>query len=97
MINHILQIIVYFKIIVYFWALWLIIYDYFKKSDNALLSWLIIYDFFSKYNRTGVFDQSKIGKEHASNFQNNICILNFRKYRSRKKFRFGGVKIGKIK
>ena len=25
------------------------------------------------------------------------CMLNFRKYRSRKKFRFGGVKIGKIK
>ena len=25
-----------------------------------------------------------------------ICILNFRKYRSRKKFRFGGVKIDKI-
>ena len=24
------------------------------------------------------------------------CILNFRKYRSRKKFRFGGVKIDKI-
>ena len=25
------------------------------------------------------------------------CILNFRKYRSTKKFRFSGVKIGKIK
>ena len=25
------------------------------------------------------------------------CMLNFRKYRSRKKFRFGGVKNGKIK
>ena len=24
------------------------------------------------------------------------CILNFRKYRSRKKFRFGGVKLDKI-
>ena len=51
---------------------------------NALLFWLIIYDFFSKYNRTGVFDQSKIGNEHAANFQNK-CILNFRKYKSRKK------------
>ena len=81
----------------YFWALWLIIYDFFEKSDNALLSCLIIYGFFSKYNRTGVSDQSKIGNEHAANFQNNIYILNFRKYRSRKKFRIGGVKIGKIK
>ena len=25
------------------------------------------------------------------------CMLNFRKYKSRKKFRFGGVKIGKLK
>ena len=66
---------------------------------NALLFWLIIYDFFSKHNRTGVFDQSKIGNEHAANVQmfKTKCILNFRKYRSGKKDRFGGVKIGKIK
>ena len=25
------------------------------------------------------------------------CVLNFRKYRNRKKFRFGGVTIDKIK
>ena len=41
---------------------------------NALLCSLIIYDFFSKYNRTGVFDQSKIGNEHAANFQNKMYI-----------------------
>ena len=46
----------------------------FKKSDNALLFWLIIYDFFSKYNRTGVFDQSKIENEHVANFQNKMYI-----------------------
>ena len=57
----------------------------FKKSDNALLFWLIAYDFFfSKYNRTGVFKQSEIGNEHAAILQNK-CILNFRKYKSRKK------------
>ena len=44
----------------------------FKKSDKALLFWLIIYDFFSKYNRTDVFNQSKIGNEHAANFQNKM-------------------------
>ena len=44
----------------------------FKKSSNALLSWLIICDFSSKYNRTGVFNQSKIGNKHAGNFQNKI-------------------------
>ena len=62
----------------------------FKKLHNALLFWLIIYDFFSKYNRTCVFDQLKIGNEHAANFQNKTYV-------SEKKFRFGGVKIGKIK
>ena len=46
----------------------------FKKSDNVLFPWLIIYDFCSKYNRTGVFDQSKIGNEHAANFQNKMYI-----------------------
>ena len=46
----------------------------FKTSDNALLIWLIIYDFFSKYNRTGIFGQSKIGHEHAANFENKIYI-----------------------
>ena len=47
----------------------------FKKSDNALLFWLIAYDFFfSKYNRTGVFKQSEIGNEHATNFQSKMYI-----------------------
>ena len=50
----------------------------FKKSDKALLFWLIICDFFSKYNRTGVFNQSEIGNEHATNFQNKMYI-NFHK------------------
>ena len=51
----------------------------------------------SKYNRTGVFDQSKIGNEHAENFQNKMYLVNFRKYRSRKKFWIGRVKIAKSK
>ena len=46
----------------------------FKKSQNALLFWLIIYEFFSKYNRTSVFDLSKIGNEHAASFQNKMYI-----------------------
>ena len=46
----------------------------FKKSDNALLLWLIILDFFSIYNGIDVFDQSKIGNEHAANFQNTMFI-----------------------
>ena len=69
----------------------------FKKSDNALLFWLIICGFLSKYNRTGIFDQSKIGNEHAENFQNKMYLVNFRKYRSRKKFWIGRVKIAKSK
>ena len=44
----------------------------FKKTDNALLFWLTICDFFSKYNSTGVFNQSQMGNEHASDFQNKI-------------------------
>ena len=66
MTNHT----IYFKKLDDFWTLWLI-YMIFK---NALLYWLIIYDFFSKYNRTGVFDQSKIGNEHAANFQSKMYI-----------------------
>ena len=66
MTNHTM----YFKKPEDFWSLWLI-YMIFK---NALLFWLIIYDFFSKYNRTAVFDQSKIGDEHAANFQNKMYI-----------------------
>ena len=69
----------------------------FKKSDNALLFWLIIYDFFSKYDRTGVFDQSKIGNEHAANFQNKMYIKFQKNKEVKKKFRFGGVKIDEIK
>ena len=44
----------------------------FKTSDNVLLFWLIICDFFSKYNTTGAFNQSEIGNEHATNFQNKM-------------------------
>ena len=66
MTNHTM----YFKKPDDFWTLWLI-YMIFK---NALLYWLIIYDFFSKYNRAGVFDKSKIGNEHAANFQNKMYI-----------------------
>ena len=69
----------------------------FKKSDNALLFWLIIYDFFSKYNRTGVFNQSEIGNEHAANFQNKMYIKFQKNKEVQKKFRFGGVKIDEIK
>ena len=43
-----------------------------KKLGNALLFWLIICDFFSKYNKTGVFNQSEIGNEHATNVQNKM-------------------------
>ena len=60
----------------------------FKNSNNALLFRLIIYDFFSKYNRTGIFNQSEIGNEHA--VKQNV-------YQISEKFRFGRVKIGKIK
>ena len=43
----------------------------FKKSRNALL---FMYDIFSKYNRTGVFNQSDIGNEHAAIFLNKMYI-----------------------
>ena len=56
----------------------------FKKSINALLFWLIIYDFFSKYNRTGVFNQSGIGTEHAANFQSKM-YNKFQKIQKQKK------------
>ena len=69
----------------------------FKKSDNALLFWLIIYDFFWKYIRTGVFNQSEIGNEHAGNFQNKMYIKFQKNKEVQKKFRFGGVKIDEIK
>ena len=29
--------------------------------------------FFFKYNKTGVFNQSEIGNEHASTFQKRMC------------------------
>ena len=69
----------------------------FKKSDNALLFWLIIYDLFWKYCRTGVFNQSEIGNEHAANFQNKMYIKFQKNKEVQKKFRFGGVKIDEIK
>ena len=57
--------------------------NFFLEGESPTL---IMYEFFSKYNRTGVLKQVFKTK----------CILKFRKYRSRKKVRFGGVKIGKI-
>ena len=30
--------------------------------------------FFSRYNRTGAFNQSEIGNEHAANFQSKMYI-----------------------
>ena len=62
--------------------------------DHALLCRLIICDFFRKYNGTGVFNQSEITSEHATNFKKKIELYD-RKYRTRKKIRFGGVKIAK--
>ena len=47
-------------------------YLIYKNSDNALFLWLVICDFFWKYNRTGIFNQSEIGNEHATNFQNKM-------------------------
>ena len=55
-----------------FWALGES-YMIFKK--NALHFWLIMFDFFLKYNRTGVFNQSKIGNEDAAKFQNKMHSL----------------------
>ena len=69
----------------------------FKKSDNDILFWFIIYNFFSKYNRSGVFNQSEIGNEHAPNFQNKMSVKFQKKIEVEIKFRFGGVKINKIK
>ena len=70
-------------------------YDYpymiFKKLGNVLLFSLIIYPFFSKYYRTGVFNKSEIGNEHATNFQNKMYV-KFQKIEKQKKFRFGGLK-----
>ena len=57
----------------------------FKKADNALLFWITICDLFWKYNTTGVFNQ----------VQDKIYMVNFRKYRTRKKIRFGWVKMSK--
>ena len=91
MTNHI----VYFKKSDDFWAFWLI-YVIFKKSDNAQFFWLIIYDFFSKYNRKDVLNNQKLGMNMPQFFKTKY-ILNFRKHKVEKKFRFGGVKIGKIK
>ena len=61
----------------------------FKNPDNAVLFWLIICDFFSKYHRTGVFNQSEIGYEHAPNF------LFSENKKVEKKFRFGRVTMAK--
>ena len=43
----------------------------FKNSDNALLP-INHMQFFSNYNRTGAFNQSKIGNENTANFQNKL-------------------------
>ena len=53
-------------------------------------------DFFSKYNRTGVFNHSEIGNEHAANFQNKM-YSKIEKIYKKKKFRLARSKSGKIK
>ena len=66
-----------------------------KNSDNILLFALIICDFFSQYNRTGVFNQSKIGNEHAANSQNKMHSKFQKIWKYKRKFRFRGVKMEK--
>ena len=53
-------------------------YKIFKKLDNTLLFWLIKCDFFSEYNRAGVFNQSEIRNEQATNFR-NVMYCKFQK------------------
>ena len=60
----------------------------FKKSDNALLFWLIICDFFPKYKEQ-VFLTIQNWEMNMPQIFNTKFILNFRKYKSRKKFKFG--------
>ena len=55
----------------------------YKKVGQCSTFLIIIYEFFSRYNRTGAFNQSETGNEHAANFQSKI--LNSIKYRRRKK------------
>ena len=67
----------------------------FKNSDNALLP-INHMQFFSNYNRTGAFNQSKIGNENVANFQNKLYSKFQKIQKQKKKFRFGGVKIAKL-
>ena len=54
-------------------------------SDYYMITYdlKIIYDFFSKYNRAGVFNQSKLEMNMPKIFKTKYK-LNFRKYGSRK-------------
>ena len=63
--------------------------------DHALLCRLIICDFFRKYNGTGVFNQSEITSEHATNFKKEIQITE--NIELEKKIRFWWSKNSKIK
>ena len=63
--------------------------------DHALLCRLIICDFFRKYNGTGVFNQSEITSEHATNFKKKMQITE--NIELEKKIRFGWSKNSKIK
>ena len=67
----------------------------FKMLDHALLCRLIICDFFRKYNGTGVFNQSEITSEHATNFKKEIQITE--NIELEKKIRFWWSKNSKIK
>ena len=67
----------------------------FKMLDQALLCRLIICDFFRKYNGTGVFNQSEITSEHATNFKKEIQITE--NIELEKKIRFWWSKNSKIK
>ena len=52
-------------------------------------------DFFSKYNRTGVFNQSEIGNEHAANFQNKM-YSKVKKIYKKTNLDLQGVKVAKL-
>ena len=71
-------------------------YELWHINHTALKSWAILCDIFSKYNRASAFNQSKIGNEHAANFQNKM-YSKFEKIEGwiEKKFRFSRVKIVK--
>ena len=46
----------------------------FQKVRQCSTFLINLYDFWLKFNRTGVFNQSEIGNEHATDFQNKMYI-----------------------